>query len=123
MFKFIKSLFSNDDLIKTGVNALINTGDVLCYTAEEKAQAKAKQQDWYLELMKAASPSARSRRGVAWSIMFIVTLLTIIAVICQLTDNTKNAEWILKLLNDVWAWPFVAVVGFYFGPMLIPKGK
>ena len=120
MAGFFKSIFSSESVIETGIKALVDSGDALFYTEEEKAANKAAQQDWYLKLMVAISPSAKSRRGVAWSIMGMVTLLTIVCVVCKLMGYVENAEYVLKLMTDVWAWPFVAVVGFYFAPALMP---
>jgi hypothetical protein len=118
---FFKSLFSSENVIETGIKALVDSGDALVYTAEEKAESRAAGRVWYLDLMKAISPSAKSRRGVAWAITGMVMLLTVVAVVCKLGGWQENAEFILKLMTDVWSWPFVAVVGFYFAPGLMPS--
>jgi hypothetical protein len=114
MAGFFKSLFSSADIIKTGVDAIINTGDALVYTPEEQARSAERKQTWYLELMKTLSPSAKSRRGVAWAIVGMVSFLSIVGVICKLIGWADDATWVLKLLTDVWSWPFVSVVTFYF---------
>lgn len=115
---FFKSLFSSDDLIEKGTNALIRTGDALVYTEEEKAAANERRDKWYLELMTALSPSAKSRRGVAWIVTGMVALLSIIGTVAQLVGWVDDAKWILELLSEVWVWPFSLVVTFYF---LVPN--
>ncbi|GLX85082.1 hypothetical protein tloyanaT_13340 [Thalassotalea loyana] len=114
MIKFFKSLFSSEDTIKTGLNAIIDTGDALVYTDEEKAGDKQKKLNWYLELMKTLSPSARSRRGLAWTITGMVSILSLISVGCRLAGWHEDSSWVLTLLDDVWSWPFGLVVAFYF---------
>lgn len=114
MIKFFKSLFSDSDIINTGVNALVRSGDALVYTDEEKAQRNERQEQWYLELMKALSPSAKSRRGVAWTVVGMVSVFSIIAIFCRLVGWHDDAKWVLELLSEVWAIPFGLVITFYF---------
>lgn len=116
---YFNSLFSSDSVIEKATDAVVKTGDAIFYTEEEKAQAAAERRQWYLELMKALSPSQKSRRGIAWGITFMVSLLSLMAVTCQLAGNDDGATYIMQLLAEVWSMPFVAVVGFYFGAKII----
>ncbi len=117
MKQFLKNIFSAPKIVENSVNAVIAAGDKSFLTKEESAEL-------YLKLMESVKPSAISRRIVAWIVVGMVALMSLLAIGLHVGGMTEQATYIRELMADVWAWPFVAVCGFYFGAGLLQgKGK
>lgn len=65
---FLKRLFSAPDAVSKGIDAVINTGDALFFTDEEKSQANYKIMELRLKAAEATHGSRLARRIL--SIMF-----------------------------------------------------
>jgi len=69
---FFSSLFSSESIIEKGTDAIINVGDKLIYTQEEKADMNLKLREFHLEILKASAPFKVAQRYLAiwFSLLF-----------------------------------------------------
>ena len=112
-----------------GLDAIINTGDALFFTNEEKSEFDLKRQEAWLELQKTLSneSSYRSvnRRVVAWAVMFMSAFLTLITIILAILEKLVfGPSGVTQVVIDIvigykWPWAFTGVIVFYFGPHLV----
>lgn len=116
---WISNLFSGKSIIETATKA----ADSMVYTSEESETDKIKKQELFIELTKAASPSAISRRVVAWVVAGNATFYSAAAFIAALCGKEEMAKFAGELLVDVWAIPLIAVIGFYFGTSMLGARK
>lgn len=112
---FFGSLFSSPDIVKKSVDAVIDTGDALFFTDEEKSKANQKKLDWLLKFHEASSGSQIARRYLA--VMFGMTFLSLVLLTAGFTafGMFSIADQLLKLLTDTLVWPVGTIIVFYFG--------
>ena len=118
---FIRDLFSKKHILETATDAVVNTGDMLVFTEEEKAIANQKLLDWKLEYQKATSPQNLSRRYIA--VIISVQLCFLVALVTGLSvfGRTLEADYVFKILSEVVMQPFSIVIGFYFLSHVVGK--
>lgn len=78
---FWKRLFDTPDTISEGVRAVINTGDALVYTDEEKAEFGQKVRDWMLAWQQATSGQNVARRLIALSVTAVWLLEAVVTAV------------------------------------------
>ena len=112
---FWSRLFSAPEVVEKSVDAVINAGDKLIFTDEEKSDARAKYLDWLLRFHQASSGSNLARRLL--SLMFVSVFLFVILVDMYLIllGQKEAADQLMKLLGDTLVWPVGTIVVFYYG--------
>lgn len=111
---FWGQLFGSKEVIGKTVDAVINTGDALVFTEEEKSQANMEKLKWILEFHKASSGSNIARRLIA--IMYSFAFLTLIGVVAALYGLGMDVagDKIFALLTDTLVVPMGMIITFYF---------
>lgn len=98
------------------IDAVINTGDALFFTDEEKSVANQKKLDWLLDYMKATSAQSVARRLLA--VMMAGTYLSVFIVVCGAGyfDRSEGSYsvWLFDVLKDTLESPMNIIIGFYF---------
>lgn len=116
-------LFGESSSAKKTVDAVINTGDALFYTDEEKAQDSKLYRDWYLKYLEATQPQNVARRLIAIVITGLWALLVFVGAFAQALGQLETAEYIFKTLNDNVNMPFMIVISFYFAKNIMANYK
>ena len=113
----LAKLFGTDEVIKKGTDAVINAGDALVFTKEEKAHH-------FLDLLKAYEPFKLAQRLLAlvFSIPYVaVWLISAILFLAGalLPGDTAHiltaSKDLAKMNNETLGLPVALVLGFYFG--------
>lgn len=98
--------------------------DALVYTDEEKAGARQKLLDQWIELQKhlGQETTVRSitRRVIAFASTGAYILLILVAAIAY-PWWTDYAKFLIDLAEGKFGWIVLTVVGFYFGPPMIQR--
>ena len=119
-------IFSAPEIVSKATDAIINTGDALVFTEEERSKANMKKLEWVLKFHEASKGSNIARRWIAIIItsLFAISIFTIIVMI--LIDATSRVIALQALLADVLVLPMSMIFGFYFGTSIIrdwPKNE
>ena len=109
-----------EKVVETAADGIYNGLDKMVYTDEEKADARKKGVDAFLEFVKLAydGNSLRSvtRRWMAWSIVALNELLAVIATVFAILGEDAIVQSIINVAVAFnLGWAFVAVIIFYFG--------
>lgn len=96
------------------VEAVINTGDALFFTDEEKSVAAQKKLDWMLEYYKATAAQNVARRVIAVMVTGMFILLILSGITAYAFDRMDLADYIFKTMNENLKEPFMIIIGFYF---------
>jgi hypothetical protein len=118
-------LMSGGKMAEKAADAVINTGDALFFTEEEKSVASAKKLDWALKYLQTTSGQNLARRVVAFGVVGLWVTLILIACVSGYWNHEKGSYsvWLFKILEDVVNQPFMIIVGFYFMTGLIRAGR
>jgi len=120
---WFSSLFSADTINKS-VDAVINTGDALFYTDEEKAQASQKAVETKLKMLPHFEPFKLAQRYIA--IMFTINFIASfwVGVLFFYFGTPKQLEGYIHLIAVFqFGWIMLAIVSFYFGGGFINSAK
>lgn len=106
------------------IDGIINTGDAMFYTDEEKSEFTIKRQELWLELQKTlgSESSSRSvnRRVVAWAVILMTAFLTLSSIVAYAFGFVELAQYIKDIAVEYkWPWAFCGVIVFYFGTHMI----
>ena len=104
------------------VDAVINTGDKLVYTDEERAEARAKTREWFLQYLKATQPQNVSRRLIAVIVTGLWALLVLAASIAHFIDP-KAGQFLFDVLEQNVNTPFLVILSFYFAAHVMRASK
>jgi len=100
--------------------------DALVYTEEEKAAARQKMMDNWIELQKALGEETTvrsvTRRILAVLIVLPFVCLILAAAVIYAFD-LEYAKFLLALAESQFGWLVLGVMGFYFGPYMMNRGK
>lgn len=107
-------LFGESSSAKKTVDAVINTGDALFYTDEEKAEDSKIYRDWYLKYLEATQPQNIARRLIALVVTGLWALFVFLGVFAQAIGQTETAEYIFKTVDETVNQPFSIIIAFYF---------
>ena len=111
-------------------DAVINTGDALVYTEEEKAEDAAKRREMWFKFMDMArdetSIKSVTRRILAFLVFLHWFAFLDVALALYLLDRKEDANLVFQMAADMY-WIVFAVASFYFGAHLLRthqrKGK
>ena len=125
LFSWLTGGAKSADTILSG---MVNGIDALVYTDEEKAIAGAENQKVWLEIQKVvaneSTPRSINRRVVAWSVVGMVSLITILSMVLIVMGEKDLAAEIVKVADALgWPYAFIAVLIFYFGNHMITRAK
>lgn len=100
--------------------------DALVYTEEEKAAARQKLADQWLDLQKALGEETTvrsvTRRILAVMVVGCFTTLVMGAAVAYLF-NQEYAKFLLELASSQFGILVIGVAGFYFGPYMFSRTK
>lgn len=116
-------LFGDSKSAEKTIDAVINTGDKLVFTEEERADFNAETRKWYLEYLKATQPAALARRLIALVVVGVWAVLIISALIAKSFGGVAMANFTLSLLKEIVLEPFNIILGFYFLNQIIRDFK
>ena len=111
---FLGSLFATPETIGKGVDAVINAGDALVFTDEEKAEHNSRMRDWYIKYLDSTTGSALARRMIAVGVTALWSINIIVVLIAKALGCEDYATFAFDVLTDVVAIPFGVIVAFYF---------
>ena len=111
---FWKNLFSSSETVNKTVDAVINTGDALFFTDEEKSQASQKKLDWVLKYHEASKGSNLARRLLAVMIVGTFLALVVICALLILVKSPDRFEQMFNLVKDTLMQPVSIIIAFYF---------
>lgn len=111
---FWARLFASPEVVNKTVDAVINTGDALFFTDEEKSQANMEKLKWILQFHQVSAGSNLARRLL--SVMFAFTFLGLIMAIAVLYGFGLNSEGnlIFGLVTETLVVPMGMIIAFYF---------
>jgi len=114
------------DVADSGMELLDNA----FYTDQERAVHAAKLFSGWLRMQEVvatqSSPTALSRRYIAWSVVGLVWIAAVLCFTLVLIGNGHEAkvDEIVEVVKSLqFGWGFVAVIVFYFGTHVISKIK
>ena len=122
-----KNIFLSTKSIDSMVAGVINTGDALFYTEEEKAQSRADTREWYIKLISSMTPYNVAMRVLAfavasvWVVHLIAssTLYGAAIIICGVDAEVCRTALAAKAIDSQLTQhinePFYMVMMFYFG--------
>ena len=126
------TLFSSGETLDKATDAVINTGDKLFYTAEEKAEDRIKQREFFPTLLKAYHPFKVAQRvlaiwfsglyGLAFIIGLVVSVFNMISTYKQTLAGIVKEEIVTISLEPLFALVgafslgliMLTIIGFYF---------
>ncbi len=135
MFDILGKIFTTPKSIEKTMDAVINAGDKIVYTAEEKADMNLKLNEWWLKYLETTNPQNVSRRLLALVVSFMWSFLIMTAVTLAIINkdytsvsvllspdaslaNTKEltaSGFVFLTLYHVVNEPFMIILFFYFG--------
>lgn len=123
IFSFLKAPATIDKAL----SAVIKTGDVLVYTAEEKAEMRKKMAEIHLEHIKATAGennhTSIARRWFATVITLPFVFLTLGSAIFEALGYSGRAEHWQDLAMADYSNLVMMVAVFYLGPHIIKATK
>ena len=110
--------------IEKSVDAIINTGDALFYTDEEKAQARQKAVETKLKMLPLFEPFKLAQRYIAFTftLNFILAFWVAVSVYLFGTDSQLK-EYLAIVSVFQLGWIMLTIVGFYFSGGFIESYK
>lgn len=96
------------------VNAVIDTGDAVIYTAEEKAKAEQLKVDTKLKMLPLYEPFKIAQRYIAFAFTANFILSFWVGVVFLYFDF-KVDDYIKLIATFQLGWIMIAIVSFYFG--------
>ena len=126
------TLFNSGDTLDKATDAVINTGDKLFYTDEEKAEDRIKQREFFPTLLKAYAPFKIAQRvlaiwfsglfGLAFIVGLSISIFNMISTYKQTLAGVLKEELITISLDPLFALVnafslgiiMLTIVGFYF---------
>ena len=112
---WLSGIFSPDVVNKT-VDAIVNTGDALFYTDEEKSAAAQKAIDTKLKMLPLFEPFKIAQRYIAFGFTLNFIVAFWVAVIFYAVGAQKLLDGFLLIVATFQlGWIMLAIIGFYFG--------
>lgn len=127
MFSWLPHVFGwlvgNSNSAEKTIDAVINSGDALVFTEQEKDASNHKKLDALIRYAEATQSQSVARRFIAASLTFLFTLLILLVVAFGYFDRTEEsfAFFVFNVLKDLVLQPFSIVVAFYFLGMFSKK--
>jgi len=111
---FLGQLFSSSKTVDKTVDAVINTGDKMFYTDEEKAEGRQKMLDWVLAFHDKSSGSNVARRLIAVMVVGGFLILVGICAVLILMDQGAMYAKMYDLIRETLKEPVGIIIAFYF---------
>lgn len=111
--------------IDNTVNAVIDTGDALFYTEEERARAEQLKVETKLAMLPLYEPFKIAQRYLAFAFTANFLIAFWVAIVMYLYAPTYLDGFLKLIATFELGWIMLAIVSFYFGGGLIGsiKGK
>ena len=110
---FWARVFGAPDVVNKTVDAVVNTGDKLFFTDEEKSESNQKLLDWVLAFHKATEGSNLARRLVA--VLTTSVFLSMVVLVAGLTAfGVGTAAATLNVITELLVVPMGMIMTFYF---------
>lgn len=106
------------------LDASISGIDKLVYTDQEKAVAKQKLCDQWIELQKLQGEETSIRgmtRRLITFLAFVPYVLLVLTGSVMIFINEKTAQMLFDVADGKFGWIVISVISFYFGPYFIGK--
>lgn len=116
---FWAGLFSAPEIVAKTADAIINTGDALVFTEEERSRANMKKLEWVLKFHEASKGSNIARRWIAIVVTIAFVILVLTTAICILVGWDIKGKLLLSLLADTLVIPMSMIFAFYFGTAIV----
>ncbi|MCP4476897.1 MAG: hypothetical protein GY818_02255 [Planctomycetaceae bacterium] len=116
-------LTGNSETAKTVVDSVVDAGDALFYTDEEKARDYTSYREWYLKYLEASQPQNVSRRIIAVIVTALWSLAIVAGVVAQGFGFSDFSTYIFNMLSENINTPFSVIVGFYFLKHIVSANK
>ena len=100
--------------IDSVVDAVIDTGDALVYTDEEKAKANQLKIDTKLAMLKNFEPYKLAQRYIAVTFTINFILAFWIGVVVYFVSPTNFGDYIAMVKEYQLGWIMLAIISFYF---------
>ena len=117
----LSSIFSGNSTAEKAVDAVINTGDKLFYTDEERAEMKLKTADMHMKMLGAYAPFKLAQRLIALTLISAYLFVHLVAVgffiygALEISEvMTRLAKDLFNINNDTLAIPVATIIAFYF---------
>jgi hypothetical protein len=117
----LSSLFATPQAIDKTVDAVINTGDKLWITEEERIEFAQKKREWYLKYLESTQSQNVSRRLIAVIVTALWSALIVTGVIAKSLGSVEVSTFIFDTLKDNVNLPFSIIIGFYFAAHVANK--
>ena len=111
---FFGRLFGSQSAIEKGIESIINTGDALIFTNEEKATHK-------LALLKAYEPFKLVQRYIV--LWFTVPYVLLHCLVIMGSLHGYDWQHVGVMINDAFGYPVLAAVGLYLTGGVLPKER
>ena len=120
---FISGIFSPDVVNKT-VDAIINTGDTLVYTEEERAKAQQLAVDTKMKMLPLFQPFKLTQRLISLAFTYNFIFAFWIGVLIFFYGSKEHLEGFINLVSIFQlGWIMLAIISFYFGGGFIDSMK
>ncbi len=117
------SIFTSDTIDKS-VDAIINTGDAIWYTDEEKAQAHQLAVDTKLKMLPLYEPFKLAQRYIAFAFTFNFIIAFWVAVGIWWFGTKENLIDFINLIGSFQlGWIMLTIIAWYFGGGFIESYK
>jgi len=112
---WLSGIFSPDIVNKT-VDAIVDSGDALFYTDEEKSAAAQKAIDTKLKMLPLFEPFKIAQRYIAFGFTLNFIVAFWVAVVFYTVGDKKLLDGFLIIVTTFQlGWIMLAIIGFYFG--------
>ena len=112
---WLNGIFSPDVVNKT-VDAIVDSGDALFYTDEEKSVAAQKAIDTKLKMLPLFEPFKIAQRYIAFGFTLNFIVAFWVAVAFYAFGDKKLLDGFLIIVTTFQlGWIMLAIIGFYFG--------
>jgi len=112
---WFSGIFTSDTIDKS-VDAIIDTGDAIWYTEEEKAKALQLSIDTKLKMLPLFEPFKLAQRYIAFAFTYNFIFAFWIAVIIWGLGTKQNLQDYLALISAFeLGWIMLAIITWYFG--------
>lgn len=116
---FLGKLFGTDEAMQKTLDAGISAVDKSVFTAEEKAELKAKMIVLVGDYMKKTSGQDLARRLIALVLVFQYIVLINSAIVLTLMGSDESGQFVFNVMVDTMQTPLNIIVGFYFATQFI----
>lgn len=117
-------LTGNSNSANKAVDAVINSGDALIFTDQEKDISNHKKLDFIIDHAKATQKMSISRRVITASVSFLFIVFSLIWAVAAYYDTSVGSYSveIKSFMKEIILQPFSIILAFYFiTPMVTRK--